>query len=183
MILGQQSQIGEENDDYWVNQVLVIVNVRLGMEKVGEEFYESIMACTRISQFMGILGGKPQKAFYFIGSHYPSEQLIFMDPHKVNRHVPDLRNCRYYEENRQKFHCLESSARMIHLSKLDPCLGFAFLIKSRSQFEDFKRSLNLAIDKGKGKIFHIFKDQDEFISDLDSQAVKSFHSMAIRPSF
>ena len=30
-----------------------------------------------------------------------------------------------------KFHCLDDEgARMIHLSKLDPCLGFAYLVKS-----------------------------------------------------
>ncbi len=62
----------EEEDDSWINNVLVIINVRLGMEKVAEEYFDSIISCTKIPQFIGILGGKPKKAFYFVGAHQPS---------------------------------------------------------------------------------------------------------------
>ena len=122
---------------------MIIVNVRLGMEKIGEEYFDSIIDLTKITQFIGILGGKPKKAFYFVGSHPLSKSLVFLDPHIVNKHISDLstNNHEYYQENRHKFHCLESSARMIHVSKLDPCLSFAFLIKSQSEFIDFKQQL------------------------------------------
>lgn len=69
MVFG--SQLGE--DDNWVNKVLVIVNVRLGMEKVAEEYFDSIISFTKLRQFIGILGGKPKKAFYFVGAHQPSQ--------------------------------------------------------------------------------------------------------------
>ncbi len=52
--------------------MLVIVNVRLGMEKVAEEYFDSIISFTKLPQFVGILGGKPKKAFYFVGAHQPS---------------------------------------------------------------------------------------------------------------
>ena len=131
------SQLAPE-EDTWVNKVLVIVNVMLGMEKVQEEYFDSIIAFTRLPQFIGILGGKPKKAFYFVGAHQPSQQLVFLDPHVVNKHAHDITKNNYYQQHRHKFHCIESSARMIHLSKLDPCLSFGFLIKSKKDFENFK---------------------------------------------
>jgi hypothetical protein len=38
----------DEDDDSWINNVLVIINVRLGMEKVAEEYFDSIISCTKI---------------------------------------------------------------------------------------------------------------------------------------
>jgi len=45
------------------------------------------------------MGGKPRKAFYFVGANAYSQQLIFLDPHLVNKYVPDIgsSNRPYYE--------------------------------------------------------------------------------------
>jgi|OM-RGC.v1.030241594 hypothetical protein len=42
----------------------------------------------------------------------------------------------------------ESNAKKIHYSKLDPSLGFCFLLKRRSHLEDLKEFMRL------GKAFH-----------------------------
>ena len=122
----------------------MIVNVRLGFETISEEYFNSLLACTKLPHFMGILGGKPRKAFYFVGAHYKSQQLVFLDPHIVHKHIPNINteNKHQYISNKNKFHSIESSARMIHLSKLDPCMSIAYLIKSREDFLDFKRRLS-----------------------------------------
>ena len=60
----------DENE--WQKQVLVIINVRLGFETISEEYFSSLLACTKLPHFMGILGGKPRKAFYFVGAHHKS---------------------------------------------------------------------------------------------------------------
>jgi cysteine protease ATG4 len=104
--------------------------VRLGFETIGEEYFSSLLSCTKIPQFMGILGGKPRKAFFFVGAHHKSQQLIFLDPHMVQTHVSDLNgaNKHYYLSNKHKYHSIDSSARMVHLSKLDPCMSLAYLV-------------------------------------------------------
>ena len=60
------------DENQWQKQVLVIVNVRLGFETINEEYFSSLLACTKLPHFMGIFGGKPRKAFYFVGAHHKS---------------------------------------------------------------------------------------------------------------
>ena len=58
-------RVNEQLD--WQNEVLVIVNVRLGFDQVNPSFYPSLVRCTKFSSFVGLVGGKPAKAFYFFG--------------------------------------------------------------------------------------------------------------------
>jgi hypothetical protein len=64
----------------------------------------------------------------------------------VQTHVSDINgaNKHYYVNNKNKFHNLEYSARMVHLSKLDPCMSLAYLVKSREDFMDFKQRIYAA---------------------------------------
>lgn len=74
------------NQKEWVKEVMVVVNVRLGFEHIGENFHTAVIRCMKFSQFTGIVGGKPNKAFYFVGHSINGEGesgLIFLDPHIV----------------------------------------------------------------------------------------------------
>lgn len=80
----------------------------------------------KIRQFVGLIGGRPNLAFYFVGCK-DEEHLIYLDPHIVQSYVSDI--LKKYPNNLHKFHTKE--ARCINMDKLDPCLGFGFLIKDR----------------------------------------------------
>lgn len=156
----------------------------------------------RIPHFAGLMGGKPKKAFFFVGAHEPQSKLIFLDPHKVQKHVPDINDCsrnHLYLDHLGRYHILEQDgARMLHMSKLDPCLGFGFMLKDRTDFELFKTHLNSLKGEtinmrpssgedfpqveGGPKLFNVFASQEEFISDLDSHAVQSYYSQSVRSS-
>lgn len=64
---------------------------------------------------------------------------------------------------------------MLHLSKLDPCMGFAFLLKDRTEYVDFKQKLK-EMSLGSNSLFSLFNTEEDFMSDLDSQAIQSYHS-------
>lgn len=51
----------------WVNEVLVLVNVRLGVHQIEENYQPKIGKFLKLSQSVGMIGGKPDKAFYFFG--------------------------------------------------------------------------------------------------------------------
>jgi hypothetical protein len=51
----------------WKNTVLVIVCVRLGMNKVQEEYLDVIKTFFASKINAGILGGRPGEAYYLIG--------------------------------------------------------------------------------------------------------------------
>lgn len=46
---------------------LIVVTVRLGIQKIDSEYFESITKCFEYPQCVGIIGGKPNFALYFVG--------------------------------------------------------------------------------------------------------------------
>lgn len=46
----------------------------------------------KMPEFAGIVGGQPNKAFYFVGQVEDQEQLIFLDPHVVQNTVTDIKH-------------------------------------------------------------------------------------------
>lgn len=95
-----------------------------------------------------MIGGKPNLAYYFVGIKEPNN-LIYLDPHVVHSRVRDVDQC--YDRYKRKFHT--SEARYINMEKMDPCLGFGFLIKDKADYDDFMEKLNVGI----------FEDEDNTI--------------------
>ena len=84
---------------------------------------------------VGILGGRPGEAYYLVGIQ--DDYLIFLDPHNTQEAIPgDINQIR---QKHMSYH--ESTAKKIHYSKLDPSLGFAFLIRSTRDYQKFKTFL------------------------------------------
>ena len=51
----------------WKNHVLVLVSKRFGLERIGPEYFKLIKKYMRLDSFVGIVGGKPRFAYYFVG--------------------------------------------------------------------------------------------------------------------
>ena len=47
--------------------LMIVVTMRLGMTRIESEYYEAIAKCFDLPQCVGILGGKPNFALYFVG--------------------------------------------------------------------------------------------------------------------
>jgi hypothetical protein len=102
------------------------------MKTVSPEYLEVIRMFFSLKINVGILGGRPGEAYYLIGLQ--DGYLIFLDPHNTLDAVqPDAKLIR---ETHTSYH--ESSAKKIHYSKLDPSLGFAFLLSKESHMQNFK---------------------------------------------
>lgn len=127
----------------------------------------------KLDSFIGLVGGKPRFAYYFVGhtekpageqskTKNEADRLIFLDPHFVNN-WPDPENS--YEANSPYFHCTQYAARSIHMSELDPCLSFGFLIESREQFDRFIDQVNKGIKlDSEYAIFYLKDDLSASIS-------------------
>ena len=68
-------------NEKWVKKLFIIVCVRLGLEGVDEEYFAPIKKIFDVPQCVGIMGGKKDKALYFVG--HEGNSLIFLDPHYV----------------------------------------------------------------------------------------------------
>jgi hypothetical protein len=75
-----------EQPSTWSRPVLILLNLRLGIEGVNPIYYESIKALFALPQSVGIAGGRPSSSYYFVGSQ--GNSLVYIDPHHTAPAVP-----------------------------------------------------------------------------------------------
>jgi len=126
----------------WQNEVLVIVGNRFGIKSVASEYFPAIKRYMKLPCFRGLVGGKPNFAYYFVGMvQKPTEQmevgsesldrLLYLDPHFVRPSSAQGSSC--------------SEPRSIHMSQLDPCMSFGFLLRTEADFEQFSAAMEAGI--------------------------------------
>ena len=73
-----------KSDIDYPKPLLILVTTRLGLSAIESEYYDAIKYCftENLPQCVGVLGGKPNFALYFVGMQ-ESNQLVFLDPHFV----------------------------------------------------------------------------------------------------
>merc|ERR550532_50608 len=62
--------------------ILLIVPLRLGLTDINSAYIEPIKECFHMEETMGIIGGRPNSAYYFIG--YQGSYLLYLDPHDTH---------------------------------------------------------------------------------------------------
>lgn len=106
---------------------------------------------------VGIIGGRPKEAFYFVGLQ--GEFLIFLDPHVTkDAFGPDLREIRT-----NHLQCHEETAKKLHFTKLEPTMTFCFYLRTHEDYRKFE----LFMEQGKQQFM------DEWI----------FSTMETKPSY
>ncbi|GAA97415.1 uncharacterized protein L969DRAFT_74527 [Mixia osmundae IAM 14324] len=70
----------------WQRPVLILINARLGLDKVNPLYYESIKAALSFPQSVGISGGRPSSSYYFVGVQQNS--VYYIDPHHTKPAIP-----------------------------------------------------------------------------------------------
>jgi hypothetical protein len=62
------SIIEDEIKSNWQNGVFVIAPTRLGLNKVNMEYFSPILSVFQTPLNVGIIGGRPSQALYFVGA-------------------------------------------------------------------------------------------------------------------
>ena len=66
---------------YFKKMGIVFVNVRIGLDKIPQEYYAGIKALFQLKSCIGIIGGKTRLAYSFIGYNDDENSLLYLDPH------------------------------------------------------------------------------------------------------
>ncbi|KAJ7232279.1 hypothetical protein C8J57DRAFT_176660 [Mycena rebaudengoi] len=66
--------------------VLLLLNIRLGLDGVNPVYYETIKMLYTFPQAVGIAGGRPSSSYYFLGVQ--GDGLLYLDPHHSRPAVP-----------------------------------------------------------------------------------------------
>lgn len=141
--------------------VLILLPIRLGIDKTNQFYFKSIFHLLSTSQSVGIAGGRPSSSLYFIG--YEQEELLYLDPHYPQQCLgvapAGQRYQTYHSQNYQR----------MNVTELDPSMMIGILVNDASDFEGFKASCV----ENDNKIVHFHAtegkppESDDFIDIVD----------------
>uniref|UniRef100_A0A8D1B653 Cysteine protease n=1 Tax=Sus scrofa TaxID=9823 RepID=A0A8D1B653_PIG len=97
--------------------LVLLIPLRLGLTDINAAYTETLKHCFMMPQSLGVIGGKPNSAHYFIG--YVGEELIYLDPHTTQPAVQVTDSCLIPDES---FHCQHPPHRM-SIAELDPSIA------------------------------------------------------------
>lgn len=113
----------------WRSLVL-LVPLRLGLDRLNPEYVPALLACLQLPQCLGIIGGKPRSSLYFVG--HQDERLFYLDPHTVQPAVALKHDLRV---DSSSFHCRLVAS--LPAGSIDPSLAIGFYCRDKEDFEAF----------------------------------------------
>uniref|UniRef100_A0A673ZEK6 Cysteine protease n=1 Tax=Salmo trutta TaxID=8032 RepID=A0A673ZEK6_SALTR len=122
--------LAEEETALW-KPLLLLIPLRLGLSDINEAYIETLKQCFQLPQSLGVIGGKPNHAHYFIG--YVGEELIYLDPHTTQ---PAVEPCEDSQVPDDTYHCQHPPCRM-HICEIDPSIAVGFFCRTEDDFDDW----------------------------------------------
>jgi cysteine protease ATG4 len=159
--LGVKCQIAQEaiiyNDtlletvNNWQHTLLLLIPVRLGVDKINQEYHKALLELFKWKSLCGVAGGQPRAAYYFLG--VDGGDLIYLDPHIVR---PAIDYCGFAGdadgdanamlERILTYHC--SVVKKTSITALDPSLLLGFYLKDEQEYATFKQLSQQLFSKG-----------------------------------
>lgn len=145
--------------------VLLLIPLRLGQDHFNMQYAEGLKACFDMPQCVGVIGGKPRHALWFIG--YKGEHLVFLDPHTTQQtirpadlaHIPDA-----------SYHC--NTPGYMKISDIDPSIAVGFFAQNEHDFNELCSSLKTTVLSHSPPMFEIVKERPHFWgSYMDGEAI------------
>ncbi|GAB1608995.1 Hypothetical predicted protein [Argonauta hians] len=115
--------------------LLLIIPLRLGLTDINPLYFNSLKMCLSLKQSVGIIGGKPNHAHWFIGTF--EEELVYLDPH-TTQPVVDLGSSNCPTPGDESYHCHHASR--MKLQHLDPSVALGFFCLTEEEFDELCES-------------------------------------------
>lgn len=131
---------------------LILLGVRLGIDRITPVYHAALAATLELPHCVGIAGGRPASSHYFIG-HQGGQAFFYLDPHSTRPALPldpsaeDIATCH------------TRRVRKLGIAELDPSMLLGFLVRSREEFEEWRKAV--AALPGKA-IIHIHDTESKY---------------------
>lgn len=143
----------EKETHEWDTSLLLLVPLRLGLDKLNEDYVQCIAKSFGISQSVGILGGRPRGARWFYGAYADGSKVLGLDPHTIQvapqrkpLHAPAGKHITkgnmavdLSDEYMQSVHTAYPEVFPLH--RMDPSLAIGFYCRDKKEFTDLEASL------------------------------------------
>ena len=120
----------KEEKLYFTYQGIVFVSIRLGIDNIPKEYYESLKEIFSCKNCLGIIGGKNKRAYYFIG-YDDKGNLLYLDPHFNKECVVDL------ELKTIIKNFLVKDVYNISIKKISPAFSVGFIFRNFKEYNEF----------------------------------------------
>ncbi|KAL8949878.1 MAG: hypothetical protein Q9222_004051 [Ikaeria aurantiellina] len=117
---------------------LILVGIRLGIDRVTPVYWEALKASLQLSQSVGIAGGRPSSSHYFVG--YQGNNFFFLDPHQTRPAFPLRSDVTEYNKD-DIDSCHTRRLRRLPIQEMDPSMLLGFLIRDREDWQQWRRSM------------------------------------------
>uniref|UniRef100_A0A0K0F5G6 Cysteine protease n=1 Tax=Strongyloides venezuelensis TaxID=75913 RepID=A0A0K0F5G6_STRVS len=176
--------VQRDDQNEWKN-LLIIIPLRLGLTSINRDYIPAIKMFYELKQCAGIIGGRPNRALYFIGM--ADEEMLYLDPHicqpviDINEQMEavDVKdngslNEKFDENdgvkvdieeptssslliNDASFHC-DCVAHMDY-EQMDPSLALAFVCKDKPDYDDLTKNLETVLKASLPPLFEMLSER------------------------
>lgn len=117
---------------------LILVGIRLGIDRVTPAYWDALKASLQLSQSVGIAGGRPSSSHYFFGIQ--GDQFFYLDPHITRPALQHHSNPADMSEEEMDS-CHTRRLRRLPVKDMDPSMLLAFLIKDEEDWRDWRSAI------------------------------------------
>ncbi|XP_071949326.1 cysteine protease ATG4A-like isoform X2 [Antedon mediterranea] len=121
--------------------LVLFIPLRLGLNEINSVYVKALKKCFTLKQTLGVIGGKPNHAHYFIGC--VGELLLYLDPHTTQ--IPVVED-KWDHISDDSYHCYHSSTMQI--KDLDPSIALGFFCKDEDDFDNWCKEVKELVTIG-----------------------------------
>jgi len=120
-----------DKKNYELKKVGVIfVSCRIGLNTIIKEYYNYIKKIFSSKNCLGIIGGRLNLAYYFIGYNDEKNELLYLDPHTTNK-VVDIVDVKHFIKN-----YIIKEIHSLKIEKLVTAFTVGFIFRNIQEFKD-----------------------------------------------
>ena len=110
------------------NSGIIFVSCRLGLNQVESCYFEPLLFLFQSKNCLGFIGGKPGRAFYFIGFDH-EQNLVYLDPHLTQE---SINTC--ISNSKQIESYFVKNIYRIKINNIQPSLTIGFIFRNVLEF-------------------------------------------------
>ena len=140
----------------WDTGLLLLIPLRLGLDKFNEEYSKLLAQSFWLPQSVGVLGGRPRGARWFYGAYADGSRVLGLDPHTVQCAPTKTHGGKQIYMSDEYLRSVHTPYPEIYpIPKMDPSIAIGYYCRNKKEFAALEASLqemkSIATESNKGK--------------------------------